>query len=169
MVNKIFYNCSDLLQYFEEIAKDTCFWDNINVAALQNLFKNHQRLILEQTEKEETAAKLQQSMFNLSNKITKYIKTPEANVLAFEIMGMALGLFDCKKPDWSKLPIGDLKNLIFGEMLPKIDKPKSGLAPSVFVNKGWGEQAEKVRDEWVNDHNISLKEYGCETAKDAVE
>src|ERR1700722_3712836 len=174
MVNKIYNTVNDLVLYFEEIGKDTCPWEkeNINVAALKNLFNNHQRLILEQTENKETAQKLQQSIWNLSDKITKEIKTPEANVLAFEIMGMAIGLFDSNKPDWSQLPIGDLKHKIFGEILPKDDKPKSGLAPSIFVKKdmdGWGEHAQNVRDQWVNDHNISIKEYGCKTAKDAVE
>src|ERR1700722_3032875 len=168
MVNKIYNTVNDLVLYFEEIGKDTCPWEkeNINVAALKNLFNNHQRLILEQTENQETAQKLQQSIWNLSNKITKEIKTPEANVLAFEIMGMASGLFDSNKPDWSQLPIGDLKNQIFGEILRKNDKPKSGLAPSIFVNKGWSEHAQNVSDEWVN---ISIKEYGCKTAKEAVD
>ena len=124
MQTNYFDDAHKLATHIDSLANPATSWENLSLSDLDELIKNNRRLIVKQTEKSETAPKLQKSLFDLSKRMEKEQKfdTPEGHNLAFEVTTVAMGIFtdpkDPPKPEWTDLP-QDVLGVIFSQNLPK--------------------------------------------------
>jgi hypothetical protein len=106
--------------------------------------------------------------YNCEDKI--YSISQGNNVEAYQLKEMSDTLEKCLVPNYN-LSKEILKN-IFKQLLPKklnIQKMNSLLEGCTWTSKNWHYSSNKVKKEWVESENISLRKFSyCQTAKKAV-
>src|SRR5680860_453765 len=74
-------------------------WSDVSVEKLDQLIHLNLKLITSQTENIHTAPELQQKLFQLSDRINLNFSDTSAHRLAFELQGIAQGIFSKNKAD----------------------------------------------------------------------
>lgn len=168
-----FFQDPDLLAEELAILAYASSWKDaeITVNELDVLIEKNLQLIVSQVDNGNTAPQLQACMLALTKRISKESDTPEGRALAFKIQGYAQGIFNQgKKPDWSDLPRELWEKEIFSEIVPQDStKVKSGLESLFFASKAMCKSALEAQKTWIDKEAISLRAYGCKTAKEAVQ
>ena len=126
-------------------------------------------MIVAQTETGDV--KLKRILQQLSDIIVES-NQPEAHRLAFEVQAIALGLLaEGARAPWEMLP-QEMHLQILSHLTPKQTlgslEIKSQLASAAFTSTSLHGVARDAKKHWVNEEAVSLRTYGCKTAKEAT-
>src|ERR1700694_647021 len=138
-----FGDIDSLIQSLKVLTSEehTPSWKEVTPARLTNLISNNLRLIMAQTENQDTAPELKQSLIELSDRIAKEFNNPEGRTLSHEVQCYAEGILGKgAKPDLTDFP-PELEIEIFSRLVP--EQPQAGLTSGLVavasVSKGWKE------------------------------
>lgn len=117
-------------------------------------------------------AQLHDLLMGLSDRISEKWNSTTTNNLAFTIMGIAKGVF--VQPGAANLP-NDMWAKVMSHVPPDSTQPRiyirgrvlSGL-DNMYPSKQLKNIAEEEENAWVDREHITLRKYGCTSAKDAV-
>lgn len=138
---------------------------------LQQFIQNNLQLIGSQVGN----ASLQQLLLQLSDRINAEFNNAEAHQLAFNVMGIARGIFEAgAKPAWETLPkdaLGEiLSHIPPQEVNPMRTKVKSTLGAPALTSKAWFEAASEQQIRWINEEAVSLRVLvGYKSASEAID
>lgn len=123
---------------------------------LETFINQHLKLIANSDD-----AGLSYELLTLSNRINEAWDNPQAHNLAFRIMGISRGLLRDSNLDWQELPTD-----VWNEILSHTDLTQlASFRPSVKLSH----LAQTMKIERTDRGLISLKTFGCKTAKEAVQ
>ncbi len=143
----------------------------VTIPSLGEFIEKNLKLIVAQTETGD--GKLKRILLQLSDRILVESDQPEAHRLAFEVQGIALGLLaEGARAPWEMLT-AELQVQILSRLTPKRTlgslEIKSQLASAAFTSTSLHGVARDAKKHWVNEEAVSLRTYGCKTAKEAVD
>jgi hypothetical protein len=175
MIGQKFDNFPNFYTALDSILKDEKEWKKVSVNGIKNFINLNLGWILAQTQNvtiAPNAQELKDKLLNLSNKINeKFEVIPAAHNLAFEIMGIAQGIFSKEedKLDFtSELP-SEIKQKIYSELITMKDEVLSGLEPIRFISKQELITAKDTQIARINNENLSLNAVNCNTTEDAIQ
>ncbi len=144
-------------------------FEQTKILELNNFIDKNLRVILQQAETE-GAKNLQANLLTLSNKINREIDTPQAHILSFDIMGIALGLLSDKKNNYLQ---DQIPSEIFSIILNNLNSNNfaSGIKFLISIertSKIWMKEINTYICSIINQGNLSLKHVGCKTGSEAI-
>jgi hypothetical protein len=162
-INNKLNNISEIKSFLKELNKADWKCDDISPDKIQNFLSRHLGIIANQKE-------LRSDLMLLGNRVfTEFKNSPEACHLSLAILGITReSKMLPKLPDdvWGKIlssiPLRD----------PNILLEKRGIASGLenfYPSKGKHELAKITEGQWASEQLVSLKKYGCKTAKDAID
>ena len=155
-----YQNHNDLLEGVQKLCDIQWQQSDISFNKITDLIKFNSNLIFHPPEDRTLASSLQAAILQLSNKINDEFNTPQAHVLAFDIMGYAKGIFNSDvTPYCGTVP----EDVLSYNILPLLSKQ------TLFVSKGWCRSRKVYENALINQNALSPKQFGCKTAKEAVQ
>ncbi len=146
------------------------YYEQKKVREINNFIYQNLRTILQQTETLE-AKDLQANLLALSNRINKKIDSPQAHKLAFEIMGLALGLLSDEKKNYLQGEIpSDVFSIIVHNLNPrKLASDIKFLKSIKTTSKRWRKEINAHFHRRINEENLSPCIVGCKSSLEAID